>query len=127
MNPPKPQLPQRILLLIEYVRSLSVDDVGFRQSVKDCFTRTGCYFKDDGVSFTRFSSEAFADRGSLLESRPVPSYIDLTIDAALDRLDSSDDEDEDSEDDGGDEDDEETSGGLVHDLLEGAKSLIWSK
>jgi hypothetical protein len=132
MNPPKPQLPQRILLLIEYVRSLSLDPAheGFRKSVKDCFTRTGCYFQDDGVSFTRFSSEAFADRGSLLESRPVPSYIDLTIDAALDRLDSSDDEDEDDEDDEDVEDvedDEGMNGNLISNLVEGAKSLIWSK
>ena len=129
MNPPKPQLPERILLLIEYMRSLSQDDAheGFRQSVKNCFTKTGCYLKEDCVSFTRFSSEAFADRGSLPESRPVPSFIDVTIDAALDRLDSSDDEDDYSEDDEGDEDDEETSGGLMHDLLEGAKSLFWRK
>ena len=129
MNPPKPQLPERILLLIEYMRSLSQDDAheGFRQSVKNCFTKTGCYLNEDGVSFTRFSSEAFADRGSLPESRPVPSFIDVTIDAALDRLDSSDDEDDYSEDDEGDEDDEETSGGLMHDLLEGAKSLFWRK
>ena len=63
----------------------------------------------------------------------MPSYIDLidlTIDAAVDRLDSSDDEDEDDEDDEDvkdDEDDEEMNGNLISNLLEGAKSLIWSK
>ena len=69
--------------------------------------------------------EAHADRGSLPESCLTPSHIDLTVDAAVDRLDSDSDDDDDDDDD--DIEDEEMNGGIMHNLLEGAKSLIWKK